>query len=69
MAEISEKHEDTNGLDSPKKMEERTQDYKSLIDYGLDTKVAGRLDDIYKTGNTKYFTYFCNFKEYYRLSV
>ena len=56
MAEISEKHEDTNGLDSPKKMEERTQDYKSLIDYGLDTKVAGRLDDIYKTGNTKYLT-------------
>ena len=50
MAETPEKSEDRNGLDSPKKTEERTQDYKSLIDYGLDTKVAGRLDDIYKTG-------------------
>jgi hypothetical protein len=50
MAETPEKSEDQNGLDSPKKSEERTQDYKSLIDYGLDTKVAGRLDDIYKTG-------------------
>jgi hypothetical protein len=50
MAETPEKSEDRNGLDSPKKSEDRTQDYKSLIDYGLDTKVAGRLDDIYKTG-------------------
>ena len=35
---------------------ERTPDYKFLIEYGLDTKVAGRLDDIYKTGsNLLYF--------------
>ena len=32
--------------------QQRTPDYKFLIEYGLDTKVAGRLDDIYKTGLT-----------------
>lgn len=29
---------------------ERTVDYPKLIDYGLDKTVAGKLDDIYKTG-------------------
>ncbi|XP_037951722.1 heterogeneous nuclear ribonucleoprotein R isoform X2 [Teleopsis dalmanni] len=29
---------------------ERTEDYPKLIEYGLDKKVAGKLDDIYKTG-------------------
>lgn len=29
---------------------ERTEDYQKLIDYGLDEKVAGKLDEIYKTG-------------------
>ncbi|CAB3222349.1 unnamed protein product [Arctia plantaginis] len=28
----------------------RTPDYRKLIDYGLDSKVAAKLDDIYKTG-------------------
>lgn len=29
---------------------ERTVDYHKLIDYGLDKTVAGKLDEIYKTG-------------------
>lgn len=29
---------------------ERTEDYTKLLVYGLDKKVAGKLDDIYKTG-------------------
>lgn len=29
---------------------ERTQDYSKLLEYGLHKMVAGRLDDIYKTG-------------------
>ncbi|XP_055852822.1 heterogeneous nuclear ribonucleoprotein Q isoform X1 [Episyrphus balteatus] len=29
---------------------ERTEDYPKLLEYGLDKKVAGKLDDIYKTG-------------------
>ncbi|XP_044729066.1 heterogeneous nuclear ribonucleoprotein Q isoform X3 [Chrysoperla carnea] len=29
---------------------ERTEDYSKLIEYGLDEKVAGKLDEIYKTG-------------------
>ena len=29
----------------------RTNEYKQLIDYGLDAKVANRLDEIFKTGN------------------
>ena len=28
----------------------RSKEYKHLIDYGLDIKVANRLDDIFKTG-------------------
>lgn len=30
--------------------EEKTADYPKLIEYGLDKKVAAKLDDIYKTG-------------------
>lgn len=29
---------------------ERTQDYHKLLDYGLDSKVAAKLDEIYQTG-------------------
>jgi len=29
---------------------EKTEDYVKLLEYGLDRKVAGKLDDIYKTG-------------------
>lgn len=29
---------------------EKTEDYPKLIEYGLDKKVAAKLDDIYKTG-------------------
>ncbi|XP_060527253.1 heterogeneous nuclear ribonucleoprotein Q-like isoform X3 [Cylas formicarius] len=29
---------------------ERTEDYQKLLDYGLDEKVASKLDEIYKTG-------------------
>ena len=29
----------------------RTKEYKHLIDYGLDAKVANRLDEIFKTGS------------------
>ncbi|CAG9766792.1 unnamed protein product [Ceutorhynchus assimilis] len=38
--------------DEPMKIEdtERTADYQKLIEYGLDEKVASKLDDIYKTG-------------------
>ena len=31
----------------------RSKEYKHLIDYGLDGKVANRLDEIFKTGKTK----------------
>ena len=31
----------------------RTKEYKHLIDYGLDAKVANRLDEIFKTGKMK----------------
>jgi hypothetical protein len=29
---------------------DRTEDYAKLVEYGLDEKVAGKLDEIYKTG-------------------
>ena len=29
---------------------EKTEDYPKLLEYGLDKKVASKLDDIYKTG-------------------
>ena len=29
---------------------DRSKEYKHLIEYGLDSKVANRLDDIFKTG-------------------
>ena len=35
---------------------ERTLDYHKLIDYGLDAKVATKLDEIYQTG--KFFILF-----------
>jgi hypothetical protein len=39
--------------EEPMKIEgepERTEDYQKLIEYGLDEKVAAKLDEIYKTG-------------------
>ncbi len=60
MADQTEKRDDRNGFDSPKKSEGRTEDYKFLIDYGLDAKVAGRLDDIYKTGVYSIFQNWCH---------
>ena len=47
-----------NNNDSTSKMngsksgssETRTPDYAKLIQYGLDNKVASRIDDIYQTG-------------------
>jgi hypothetical protein len=37
--------------DSPIQVkQERTEDYQTLLSYGLDGKVASRLDDIFKTG-------------------
>jgi hypothetical protein len=58
--------EEHNGLDSSLKMEERTADYKFLLDYGLDPKVADRLDDIYKTGRfPPIFFYPSNFRQFF----
>lgn len=39
--------------EEPMKIEqdvERTEDYQKLLEYGLDEKVAAKLDEIYKTG-------------------
>lgn len=33
---------------------ERTADYPKLIDYGLDKKVAAKLDEIYRTGEISF---------------
>ena len=33
---------------------DKTADYKKLIEYGLDAKVADKLDEIYKVEITKY---------------
>ena len=42
----------SNDSTEPKNIpaEQRSQDYKKLIQYGLDDKVAAKLDDIYSTG-------------------
>ena len=36
---------------------DKTADYKKLIEYGLDAKVADKLDEIYKVEITKYYLY------------
>ena len=41
-------HGEADGDSSPV---ERTEDHAKLLEYGLDKKVADRLDDIYKTGD------------------
>ena len=33
---------------------ETSKEYQQLIEYGLDAKVAGRLDEIFKTGEESY---------------
>ena len=42
------------GLDISK---DKTPDYKKLIEYGLDAKVADKLDEIYKVGIIKFNCY------------
>ena len=34
---------------------EKTEDYSKLIEYGLDSKVADKLDEIYKVRSTSSF--------------
>ena len=41
---------------------DKTADYKKLIEYGLDAKVADKLDEIYKVEITK-ILYICNPKQ------
>ena len=41
---------------------DKTADYKKLIEYGLDAKVADKLDEIYKVEIT-------NINENYRISI
>lgn len=36
--------------DVSKESTDRSQDYNNLISYGLDAKVAEKLDEIYQTG-------------------
>ena len=36
--------------------ESRTPDYQKLVDYGVNEKVAVKIDDIYKTGECCYFS-------------
>lgn len=33
---------------------EKTEDYPKLIEYGLDVKVAAKLDEIYRSGNFEF---------------
>ena len=44
------------GLDmaSNSSSNDKTADYKKLIEYGLDAKVADKLDEIYKVEISKY---------------
>lgn len=35
-------------------LKDKTPDYKKLIEYGLDAKVADKLDDIYKVKRIKF---------------
>ena len=37
--------------------DDKTEDHAKLIEYGLDKKVADRLDDIYKTGDALSVSY------------
>ena len=39
-------------------LKDKTADYKKLIDYGLDSKVADKLDDIYKVRHRQYLMIF-----------
>ena len=39
-------------------LKDKTADYKKLIDYGLDSKVADKLDDIYKVSHRQYLMIF-----------
>ena len=36
-------------------LKDKTADYKKLIDYGLDSKVADKLDDIYKVSHRQQY--------------
>jgi hypothetical protein len=48
--EVSIEEKPTVKLDSQEAKVDRTEDYAKLVEYGLDEKVAGKLDEIYKTG-------------------
>lgn len=37
---------------------ERTPDYTKLLEYGLDKRIAGKLDDIFKTGKHMLVNFF-----------
>ncbi|TRY77284.1 hypothetical protein TCAL_10197 [Tigriopus californicus] len=48
-------HKNGPGSDPPaERTPERTPDHEQLLQYGLDPKVADRLDDIYKTGKLQH---------------
>ena len=61
--ELSMEDKKTEDLDKV----ERTEDYAKLVDYGLDEKVAGKLDEIYKTGIFEKFISDHFFKWYFIL--
>ena len=46
--------EDGDHADEDEDDKERTEDHAKLLEYGLDKKVADRLDDIYKTGEERF---------------
>ena len=47
---------------------ETSKEYQQLIEYGLDAKVAGRLDEIFKTGEESYHLTFDELLNYTFLS-
>jgi hypothetical protein len=48
--EVSIEEKPTVKHESQETKVDRTEDYAKLVEYGLDEKVAGKLDEIYKTG-------------------
>ncbi|MCL4119323.1 UNVERIFIED_CONTAM: hypothetical protein GTU68_003367 [Idotea baltica] len=52
--EGNEEAGDTTSVQQPVEDSERTEDYQKLIDYGLNEKVAVKLDEIYKQGKLKH---------------
>lgn len=48
--EVSEEPMKLEEPEEQQQQQQRTEDYEKLLEYGLDEKVAAKLDDIYKTG-------------------